>query len=346
MQDGTNKLLWAAAGLGACCLFRGVMRAARRIDLKGRTALITGGSRGLGLVLARQLAGEGMRLVLCARDEQELERAYAELSQHTEVLTVPCDLEDRSRINEMVQTALARFGAIDVLINNAGIISVAPMVEMTQEDYEEAMRVHYWAPLAAIQAVLPHMRQRREGRIVNVCSIGGKVSVPHLLPYCGSKFALTGLSEGLRSELLEDGIYVTTVIPGLMRTGSPRNAIFKGQHEAEYAWFSISDSLPGLTISAETAARRIISAFRHGEAEVILTLPAWLATKFHGLFPGLTADILGFVHRLLPGPGGIGKEHALGKESGSWASPSVFTTLTERAARRNNEVMPQETATP
>src|SRR5438105_6736727 len=110
MQDGTKKLLWAAAGLGAGYLLLRAARAARTMDLKGRTALITGGSRGLGLVLARQLAGEGMRLVLCARDADELERAWTELKDQTEVLTVPCDLRDQTRIAEMVQTALARFG--------------------------------------------------------------------------------------------------------------------------------------------------------------------------------------------------------------------------------------------
>ena len=342
MHDGTKKLLWLGAGLGACYLFRQAMRSARTMELKGRTALITGGSRGLGLVLARQLAAEGMRLVLCARDEAELERAWAELHPQTEVLTVPCDLRDPRRIHEMVRTALAHFGVIDVLINNAGLIVVGPMEEMTQADYEEALQVHFWAPLHTIHAVLPHMRQRKQGRIVNISSIGGKVSVPHLLPYCASKFALTGLSEGLRAELLGEGICVTTVIPGLMRTGSPRNADFKGQHEAEYTWFALGDSLPGISMSAEAAARQIISAFRTGEAEVVLTGLAWLAARFHGVFPGLTADALSLVHRLLPGPGGIGKEHAKGKESGSWLAPSWLTALTERAARRNNEVPPSE----
>jgi short-subunit dehydrogenase len=186
------------------------------------------------------------------------------------------------------------------------------------------------------------MRQRGFGRIVNISSIGGKVSVPHLLPYCASKFALTGLSEGLRAELLEDGIHVTTVIPGLMRTGSPRHAQFKGQHRAEYAWFTLGDSLPGFSTSAEHAARRIICALRYGDAEVTLTLPAILATRFHGLFPGLMADLMGVVHRLLPGPGGIGKQKVEGRESGSWAAPSLATLLTERAAQRNNEVAPEE----
>jgi short-subunit dehydrogenase len=172
------------------------------------------------------------------------------------------------------------------LINNAGVISVAPMEEMTDDDHADSMAIHFWACLHAIEAVLPSMRGRGFGRIVNISSIGGKVSVPHLLPYCASKFALTGLSEGLRAELLEDGIHVTTVIPGLMRTGSPRHAQFKGQHRAEHASFALGNSLPGLSISPERAARQIITAFKRGDAEVTLTLPARVATRFHGLFPG------------------------------------------------------------
>src|SRR5438270_7691587 len=106
------------------------------------------------------------------------------------------------------------------------------------------------------------MRRRREGRIVNISSIGGKLSMPHLVPYGASKFALTGLSEGMRVELRKDGVFVTTVCPGLMRTGSPVNADFKGKHREEYSWFSISDSLPLLTMSAERAAGQIIGAMK------------------------------------------------------------------------------------
>jgi hypothetical protein len=123
-----------------------------------------------------------------------------------------------------------------------------------------------------------------------------------------------------------------------MRTGSPRNAIFKGQNKKEYAWFSISDSLPLLTISSERAARKIVDACIHGDSEVILTPQARLAAAFHGVFPGATSDILGIVNRLLPRPGGIGEQRAYGRESFSAVSPSPITTLTEQAARTNNEV--------
>lgn len=335
----TKALLWSAAGLGTILAVRAVARQRRAIRLQGKTVLVTGGSRGLGLVLCRQLASEGARLAICAREPDELERASAELAElGVEIMAVPCDVTDQQQVETMVRTVLDRFGQIDVLINNAGTIQVGPFEATTVDDYDHALKTHFWAPLYTTLAVYPRMVNRGMGRIVNISSIGGKVSTPHLLPYSASKFALTGFSEGLRAELAKDGVYVTTVIPGLMRTGSPRNALFKSQHRAEYAWFSISDSLPVLSMSAESAARRIIDACRHGDAEVILSLPAQLAVRFHGLFPGLTADLLGLVNRVLPGFGGIGTRSAPGRESGSAVSPSWATTLTEEAARRNNEI--------
>ncbi len=131
---------------------------------------------------------------------------------------------------------------------------------------------------------------------------------------------------------------MTTVCPGLMRTGSPRNATFKGQHRAEYAWFSISDALPVTAMQAERAARQIIDACQRGDAEIVLTIQAQIAVRFHALFPGLTADLLGLVNRLLPAAGGIGRKRAKGKDSQSELSPSWLTALGDKAAQRNNEV--------
>src|SRR4051794_3892820 len=344
MNHGTRKaLLLGAVGLGTYLTVRGVVRSARWIDLHGRTVLITGGSRGLGLVLARQLAAQGARLAICSREPDELQRASDDLTaQGAEVVAVPCDVTDQEQVEMMVRTVLDRFDSIDVLINNAGTIQVGPFEVTTVEDYEQALKTHFWGPLYTTLAVYPWMRKRGQGRIVNISSIGGKVSPPHLLPYSASKFALTGFSEGLRAELAKDGILVTTVIPGLMRTGSPRNALFKGQHRAEYAWFSISDSLPVLSMSAEAAAEQILAACRRGDAEAILTLPAQIACRFNHVFPELFAGLLSLADRLLPGPGGIGTQAALGKDSASAAAPSVFTTLTDRAAVRNNEMTPAE----
>ncbi|HMF54869.1 MAG TPA: SDR family NAD(P)-dependent oxidoreductase [Pyrinomonadaceae bacterium] len=335
-RDG---LMLAAASVGGFLAARVLWNWWREYELHGRVALITGGSRGLGLVMAREFAREGARLAICARDVDELERARADLmNRGAEVLAVPCDVTDRSQVCEMVKVVQDHYGQIDVLVNNAGVIQVGPIEVMTVEDFDEAMRVHFWGPLYTTFAVLPEMRRRGQGRIVNISSIGGKISVPHLVPYSASKFALVGLSEGLRAELQKDGIVVTTVCPGLMRTGSPRNATFKGKNRAEYAWFSISDSLPLSSMMAGRAARQIIAACKRGDAEIVLTIQAQLAVKFHGLFPGLTADMLGLINRLLPAPGGIGKRHAKGKDSGSPLSPSWLTALSDKAAERNNEM--------
>jgi NAD(P)-dependent dehydrogenase (short-subunit alcohol dehydrogenase family) len=336
-----NRLALAAAGAGAALAAREVARRGRAqaYDLRGKTVLIAGGSRGLGLALAREFARAGARLTLAARDPATLERARAGLAADgAEVLAVPCDVGDRARVEELARAAVERFGPVDVLVNNAGIIQVGPLETMTPDDFEEALRVHFWGPLYATLAVLPAMRERRQGRIVNISSIGGKLSVPHLLPYAASKFALTGLSEGLRAELARDGVAVTTVCPGLMRTGSPRNAFFKGRHRAEYAWFSLGDALPISSMGADRAARQIVAAARRGDAELILTWQAQLAARVHGLLPGLTADILAAVTRLLPTAGGIGRARATGAESASPLSPSWLTALNERAAEEYNQM--------
>ena len=339
MNKNQTNILTILAAAGGALFARSVYRRWKAYDFNDKSVLITGGSRGLGIVLARQLAREGAHISICARNEEELERARKDLQQHgADAFTFKCDVTNNSEVQQMVEAVSNRFGGIDVLINNAGVIQVGPMEVMTLDDYKEAMNAHFWGPLYTILAVLPRMRERGQGRIVNISSIGGKISVPHLVPYSASKFALVGLSEGLRAELRKDGVVVTTVCPGLMRTGSPRNAKFKGQHQEEYAWFSISDSLPVTSISAERAASQIIDACRHGDAELVISVQAKLAVLFHGVFPGLTADMLGLVNELLPEPGGIGSASVKGKESMSGWSPSWLTTLTEHAAVENNEI--------
>ena len=342
-MDNQNSLILIAMSVGALLVVLWVVRRWWRehhqYDLAGKTVLLTGGSRGLGLVMARQLVQQGARLAICARDRAELERARNELEQQGgQVLALPCDVTNQSQVDQMVQQVRDRFGQIDVLINNAGTDLVAPMDVLTMEDYDDLMKLHFWAPLCTTYAVLPEMRQRKAGRIVNISSIGGKVVSPHMLAYCASKFALTGLSEGMRAELAKDGIPVTTVCPGFIRTGVIDHAMFKGQHRKEYTWFSIADSLPLISTSAENVARHTIAAFRHGDAEVIVPLWTWFSAKFFALFPGLNSTLLGWANRLLPGTGGIGTERALGKDSHSFLSPSVLTTLSERAAHRNNEI--------
>ncbi|MBF9254163.1 SDR family oxidoreductase [Pontibacter sp. 172403-2] len=339
MKTDEKKLLWwLAAGAGALMAARTISRTLQAYDFNGKVVLITGGARGLGLVMARQLADEGARLVLCSRNERQLEEAHRELTgKGADVLALKCDVTKEQEVNDLIVQVQNTFGPIDVLINSAGVIQAGPVTEMAVQEYEEAMNTHFWGALYTILAVLPEMRARG-GRILNIASVGGRISVPHLVPYSASKFALVGLSEGLRAELKQYGIMVTTATPGLMVTGSPRNAIAKGHHKEEYALFKIVDSSPLTAMSAEASARNMLNALRHGDATVTTTLPAKFGVLLHGVAPGLTADIMGLVNRMLPGEGGIGKSRAKGYESESRLSMSGLTARTQQAARKNNEL--------
>ncbi|MBU8894366.1 ketoacyl reductase [Corallococcus sp. H22C18031201] len=332
----SRQALVAVAAVGLGWLLR-LRRAARlRFDFQGRTVLITGGTRGLGFVLARQFLREGAKVALCGRDAATLERAREALTRAGgEVLAVTCDVRDQVQVEAMVSRVHERFGAVDVLVNNAGIIQVGPLESLSLEDFREALDTHLWASLYTTLAVLNDMKRRGRGRIVNIASIGGKVAVPHLASYCASKFAQVGLSEALRAELAQDGIAVTTVCPGLMRTGSPRNAAFKGDHSREYAWFAVGDALAGLSLRAERAARLIVEACRRGDAEVRLGLPAKVAVLASALSPQATARVLEAVNHLLPQ--GSSPDRFKGSQSETRLTRSWLTRLSRRAAQRNNE---------
>jgi NAD(P)-dependent dehydrogenase (short-subunit alcohol dehydrogenase family) len=337
----THALGIAAAAAGACGLvLNRLTRTAQALDFYGKSVLIFGGSRGLGLEIARQLAGEGAYVTLAARDAEELERARIDLDDRGfSATTIPCDIRDRRDVEAAIQRVITEHGAIDVLINDAGIIQVGPVELMTVADFENAMATHFWGPLYAILAALPHMRHAGERRIVNISSIGGKIAVPHLVPYSASKFALTGLSEGLRAELARDGFSVTTVCPGLMRTGSTYNAQFKGQHRQEFAWFHVSDSMPLLSTSAQRAASQIIEACRHGDPELIITPAARLAVAMNGVSPSFTQRMLAIAGWLMPSAGDADSDDTRsGWQSVSRHVPSAITTLADRATAENNEL--------
>lgn len=310
----------------------------RPVSFDGQVVVITGGSRGLGLELARQWCSEGARVAICARTPRDVERAVEELSQYGEAMGLACDVTQAQQVSEFVAAVQGRWGQIDVLVNNAGVIQVGPFDSLDHNDYEQALATHLWGPLLMTEAVLPLMRRQGSGRIVNIASIGGRVSMPHMLSYCASKFALVGWSEGLTAELRPDNIRVTTVTPGLMRTGSPRNATFKGRHREEYAWFSVSASLPLLATPSGLAAERIIAGCRRGEATVMVSGFSVLASLSHGICPGLVTRIMGVVNVWLPGDGANGKHAFKGYESESTYSPSWLTTLNEHAAVRNQEM--------
>lgn len=308
---------------------------------RDKVALITGGSRGLGLEIARQICAQGAKVALIARDPEELARAKTELDRlATEVLTIQCDLLESAQIQSAVQQTLQRFGRIDILINNAGIIEVGPLQNMTREDFERAMRLHFWAPFELIAKIVPEMRVWGGGRIVNISSIGGKVAVPHLAPYSASKFALTGFSDAIRAELALDNIHVTTVAPGMMRTGSHVNAKFKGKHDMEFAWFAASAGAPLISMNADRAARKILAACRRAQPSLTLTFAARGAILGNALFPNLTGYVMRLVNRFLPKPSGAEGNQLRGGSEVRRLIPDWLTRSADRAINRNNEQRP------
>jgi len=252
------------------------------------------------------------------------------------------DMSQGDQVVAMVREAEAAFDKLDILVNNAGIQHVAPIEEFPPDRWEAILAINLSHASYTIHAALPGMRARRRGRIVNITSIGGKVSVPHLLPYGAAKFAAVGFSEGLAAEVARDGVRVVTVVPGLMRTGSYLHAEFEGDAPGEFTWFALGSSLPGVSMDAERAARRIVRAIKRSEWEPILSLPAQTLARIHGLFPGTVVGVLALVNRLLPRAAGAG-DAAVGldlqRASGAGAL-HVATSLGRAAARRFHEYPP------
>lgn len=272
-----------------------------RSGFAGKVCLITGGSRGFGLILAREFAQQGAVPAICARSAEELEKArrdFARMGKEIDIFR--CDISDRNQVREWVRTVHERLGRIDILVNNAGIMQEGPFEALDESDFRQSMEINFFGMLNTIFESLPYLKEFARGRIINITSIGGQISVPHLLAYTASKFATVGLSLGLRTELQRHGIHVTTVLPGLMRTGSFLKARFKGDRQKEFAWFSLNASLPILSMDAERAARKVIRACRSGRSVITLGIPAKIGRIVYAVFPGTISAVFSGIDRLLP----------------------------------------------
>jgi short-subunit dehydrogenase len=335
MKRGNIGILIATAAY----LTYKVIESRKILQLKGKIVLITGGSRGLGLVLARQLSKQGADVIICARQQDTLDKAVDQVSALGGKITAfQCDVSNKAAVEKLIDEVTAKHGKIDVLINNAGVIQVGPERLMRTEEYQEALDINLWGAIHTTLAVLPHMRTRKQGHIVNITSIGAKVSVPHLLPYSVSKFAMAGFSEGLNASLKEDNVQVTTVYPGLMRTGSHHHIEVFGDKSKEFSWFSILGTHPLLSVRAEKAASIIINAFCRGKNEVIISVPAKIAIKLKAMCPGLISNTLSAINYLLPSAKGPKGDKSKGYESHSQVAPSILTVLGEKAALSNNQL--------
>jgi short-subunit dehydrogenase len=336
----------AVATTGAAAVAASWLRPRPEDDLRGEVAVVTGASRGLGLLLATELAQRGCRLLICARDEAELDQAAARLrALGAEVATLACDVAAGETAQRLVEAAEDQYGRLDIVISNAGVIRVGPVESTTAADYESAMAIMALAPARLALAALPVMQAQGHGRIVTITSLGGKIGVPHLLPYSTAKFAAVGFSEGLRAELGRGPVTVTTVVPGLMRTGSHVNAEFAGQRAKEFTWFSLGASLPVVSMDAERAARQIVAAVAQRRPEVFLTPAGQIVSRVAGVAPELTTAVLHAVQKLLLPSADGGTEVVPGHSLRSALPEPVFgalTSLGRAAAARFNELRAPE----
>ena len=288
--------------VGGVMLLLRLLRARDAVDFRGRTVLISGGGRGLGLNIARQFAKEGANLVLVARNAVELQNARIELeAEGVQVLTVVADVTQKSDCEHAVKVAAERFGSLDALVNNAGIIQIAPIEHMSDHDFKTAIDLHIYAPLFLSRAAMPYLKRGRVGRIANIASFGGLVAVPHMAPYAASKFGLVGLSDAMRHEVAKDGVKITTVCPGIIRTGSHVHAGFKGRQKLEYKMFKLGAISP-IAVQAPAAAKMIVDAMRYGDPSLNFPAPIGWAGILYRLFPNLAGTVLGWLVRVMPGP--------------------------------------------
>jgi NAD(P)-dependent dehydrogenase (short-subunit alcohol dehydrogenase family) len=335
-----RNLAFLAAGIAGFQALRRIKRRQVLPQLAGRNIIITGGSRGLGLAMVRASLEHDAEVTFCSRTSADIEAATEILSEEFPGKSFQgfiYDVRDAQQVREFAEKFRRERRALNLLINNAGVIEVGPAESMTREDFERSLATHFWGPFQLIDALLPALRES-QGHIANIASIGGRISVPHLLPYSVGKFALVGYSEGLAHELAKDGISVTTVCPGLMRTGSARHAWFKGDEEAEHAWFNLASALPLITISAEEAAQRILIATLKREAVCNFPWTTQAAVVAQNFFPKLTNSLLQTIDGFLPGMlSHTDDERIRGNHVGTGGVPAILTTLGEQAANRLNE---------
>lgn len=314
-----------------------------RFDFKNKKVFITGGSRGLGLSLAWNLIENGAAVTLAARSLDELDRGRNLLLKDfpkCRVFIKACDVTDPVSFKACLEQSITEMGGLDLLVNNAGSILVGPFESMEMEDFEAQMKLHLFAVIRATKLILPYFKSQGAGRILNICSLGGKVAVPHMLPYDVSKFALAGFSQGVGPELAREGITLTTAYPTVMRTGSTIQAVFKGNHEKEFEWFHALDHMPGLSMSADEAAKKILRAVADGKSEIVLSLPAKIRMAVGAFFPELTNKIMTTAALALPTENSM--ERKTGADSQERFNQNVFFTPLRRIASRVQALYNQE----
>jgi NAD(P)-dependent dehydrogenase (short-subunit alcohol dehydrogenase family) len=250
------------------------------MKLKGSTVIVTGASSGIGRETARRFAQAGSNVVLASRNGKALEALARELEPLPGGrLVVPTDIADREAVKAMVERTLREFGSIEVLVNNAGLGLNAPIADGTLENIRYIFEVNLFGAIHCIQAVTPHMKERRRGTIVNVSSVMGRLAGPYNGAYSAAKAALNALTDAMRQELEPYGIGVTVIYPGYTITGFHPNSLSEVKMPPQ------SRLVRG--VGPEAVAQTIVQAVRKGRREAYVTLGDAAAVMIKNLSPRL-----------------------------------------------------------
>jgi short-subunit dehydrogenase len=279
----------------------GVLAPSLKDRINGRVVLITGASSGIGRAAALKVGEAGGIVLLVARTKSKLDELAVEIDALGGTgYSHPCDLTDADDIDRMAAEVLEQHEAVDILINNAGK-SIRRSVNRSYDrfhDYQRTMQLNYFAPVKLILDLLPTMRQRKRGHIINISTIGLQVNTPRFAAYVGSKAALDAFSRSMAPEVVHDGVHVTTVYMPLVRT--PMIAPTK-----------IYDRFP--TLSPEEAADMIVDAIRRRPKRIATTLGN-LAQVTYAVVPGAQDLVANRAYQLLPEGDGKGKSEELTAE--------------------------------
>ena len=256
-----------------------------RMQIDGKVVLITGGSEGVGAACAAAFRERGARLSLTARSQSGLQAAGG-----PDALITAGDITEEQTRRSVVDRTIERYGAIDILINNAGMGMYAPSWSAPMADARRMFELNFFVPLALTQLVVPHMRERRSGTIVNVGSIAGKVTLPWFTLYSASKYALGSWTDGLRMELQPYGIHTMTVCPGYVKTGFQQHVLAGKPPEKVLQGKKFA-------ITAEQCARAIVRGVERDARTVVTPASGWLFVLAERLAPRFVDARMAAIYR-------------------------------------------------
>ncbi len=253
------------------------------MSFRDKIIVITGASSGIGRSTALEFAKHGAKLVLVSRRKDKLDLVREELSQFgNEIMVYPCDVSDKNQVKSMANSVIQKFGKIDILINNAGFAIYGNVSDLSIEEIESQIQTNYLGMIYCTKNFLPVLQKQNSGHIVNIASVAASFGLPGIAPYCASKFAMLGFSEGLKHELKHTNIGITVVSPIMVRTN-----FFEHKSFAKMPKYSIT------SLDPKTVAKTIIRASQSPRLEIIVPNIVRIGVWLKHTFPFLVNPLVG-----------------------------------------------------